>query len=100
MWKFDLSDKAPAKWGVDYLLFKSDHPITSAPEVGEHPRNGFMVYFGGGKYIEGTDIGDKTRRAIYGVWDQYLDKDKAADKVILTQLRKLTAPRVKLADLT
>lgn len=100
MWKFDLSDKAPAKWAVDYLLFKSDHPITSAPEVGEHPRNGFMVYFGGGKYIEGTDVGDTTKRAIYGVWDQYLDPNNAGDKAKLTELRKLTAARVALSELT
>lgn len=100
MWKFDLSGSNASSWGVDYLLFKSDHPITSAPEVGEHPRNGFMVYFGGGKYLEGSDIGDKTKRAIYGVWDQYLDPNLAADKATLVELRKLAAPRVKLSDLT
>jgi type IV pilus assembly protein PilY1 len=100
MWKFNLSDKSPAKWGIDYLLFKSDHPITSAPEVGEHPRNGFMVYFGGGKYIEGADVGDATKRAIYGVWDQYLDPNNAEDKAKMTELAKLLGPRVALSELT
>lgn len=51
-------------------------PITTRPQVGRHPTkaNGFMVYFGTGKYIEGPDIDAKptgqTTQTFYGVWDE------------------------------
>ncbi|MGH8534349.1 MAG: PilC/PilY family type IV pilus protein [Gammaproteobacteria bacterium] len=46
------------------------------PFAGRHPTkaNGFMVYFGTGKYIEGPDIDAKptgqTTQTFYGVWDE------------------------------
>ncbi|HEU4777438.1 MAG TPA: PilC/PilY family type IV pilus protein [Telluria sp.] len=96
VWKFDLSDSSPAQWKVDYKLFKADHPITSAVEVGEHPKDGFMVYVGTGKYLEGTDIADKTKRAVYGIQDKtWGSGDIAAHK----ELQKLTAARVALSEL-
>ncbi len=51
-------------------------PITTRPQVGRHPTKaeGFMVYFGTGKYIEGPDIDAKptgqTTQTFYGVWDE------------------------------
>jgi type IV pilus assembly protein PilY1 len=50
-------------------------PITSPPEIGMHPdgENGYMVYFGTGKYVE---TGDKTPssspiHSFYGIWDKH-----------------------------
>ena len=57
------------------LLRGARQPITLRPEVGSHPDglNGFMVYFGTGKYME---IGDNSItppqqvQTFYGIWDQ------------------------------
>jgi type IV pilus assembly protein PilY1 len=70
MWKFDLSDANPNKWKVAYKLFKAPQPITAAPDAGEHPKGGYMVYFGTGKYIEPGDVGSAPGNAMYGIWDK------------------------------
>jgi type IV pilus assembly protein PilY1 len=70
MWKFDLSDANPNKWKVAYKLFKAPQPITAAPDAGEHPKGGYMVYFGTGKYVEPSDVGSTPGNAMYGIWDQ------------------------------
>lgn len=87
MWKFDVTSNDAADWKVAYTqsgnpkpLFTtaggSDQPITTRPVLTSHPegRDGFMVYFGTGKYIETTDndpTGAKTQ-AFYGIWDKNL----------------------------
>jgi len=68
LWKFDLSDSDPANW--DFVkVFETEaedpdnpgqtvtQPITVRPQVGPHPagQDGFMVYFGTGKYIGSVD---------------------------------------------
>lgn len=82
MWKFDVTDANPNNWGPAWSsgspdpLFttKNDQPITSQPQATFHPDNlqGFMVYFGTGKYLEETDnIGSgQTTQAFYGIWDK------------------------------
>ena len=86
MWKFDVRDSSPANWFVvtdgtnpEPLFTATDaggvpQPITVRPEVSEHPdgKDGYMVYFGTGKYIES---GDNTSagaqvNTFYGIWDQ------------------------------
>lgn len=69
LWKFDLSDANPNQWKVEYKLFQAPQPITSAPDAGEHPKGGFMVYFGTGKYVEPSDVGSAPGNAMYGIWD-------------------------------
>jgi type IV pilus assembly protein PilY1 len=69
LWKFDLSSSDPQQWSVAYKLFNAGQPITSAPEAGEHPKGGYMVYFGTGKYLEQSDIASAPGNAIYGIWD-------------------------------
>ena len=70
MWKFDLSASNPKDWTVSYRLFKAPEPITTAPDAGEHPMGGFLVFFGTGKYVESSDITSKPTNAMYGVWDK------------------------------
>jgi type IV pilus assembly protein PilY1 len=70
MWKFDLSSGTPADWKVEYKLFQAAQPITAAPDVGEHPNGGFMVYFGTGKYLEAGDVSSTPGNAMYGIWDK------------------------------
>ena len=68
LWKFDLSHKNPQQWSVS-KLFKAPQPITSAPDAGEHPKGGYLVFFGTGKYLESGDVGSAPGNAMYGVWD-------------------------------
>ena len=70
MWKFDLSSSNPAQWKVDYKLFQAGQPITGAPDAGEHPNGGFMVYFGTGKYLEPSDVASAPGNTMYGIWDK------------------------------
>ena len=91
MWKFDVSDSLVSKWDVAYNsggatktplpIFTAvspsgqPQPITTRPTVTKHPDgslDGFMVYFGTGKYLETTDslsTGQETQ-TFYGVWDK------------------------------
>ncbi|MFQ5635978.1 MAG: pilus assembly protein, partial [Gammaproteobacteria bacterium] len=78
LWKFDLTDTNPANWSVSggKPLFQTDNssgkrlPIVTAPEVGNHPVSGFMVYVGTGELFTVADSQDKTLQAVYGVWDK------------------------------
>ncbi len=88
LWKFDLRDSSPANWRVAQasgptpqpLFTATDaagvpQPITVRPEVGNHPDglNGFLVYFGTGKYLETGDNSTAPPQQVqsfYGIWDQ------------------------------
>lgn len=88
LWKFDVQSVNPTNWTVAQfggptpqpLFVATDasgvrQPITLRPEVGSHPDglNGYMVYFGTGKYME---VGDNSItppqqvQTFYGIWDQ------------------------------
>lgn len=89
LWKFDVSNADPAKWGVATLFAAKDalgaaQPITSKPAVAKatstDQKSGYMVYFGTGKYFESGDhAGSATSQVqtFYGIWDQ-CDKTNAA----------------------
>lgn len=95
MWKIDVRASTGAtpenSWGsfftgassADRPLFQATdgttattviQPITERPEITRHPDrlSGFMVYFGTGKYIEGTDATATASpiRTFYGIWDE------------------------------
>lgn len=89
LWKFDIRDKDPTKWTIQYddedgnaaPIFVATNsagarqPITSRPEVIRGPRGvGMMVLFGTGKYFENGDkIADKSDSQVqsyYGIWDR------------------------------
>ena len=70
MWKFDMSSDTPSQWKVAYKLFNAGKPITSAPDAGEHPKGGYMVYFGTGKYLETSDVTSTPQNSFYGIWDK------------------------------
>ncbi len=87
MWKFDVTATNPNSWDVAYktgatpkAIFTtsggSAQPITTRPQVSAHPtgQDGYMVYFGTGKYLE-TGDNDPTgasTQAFYAVWDKHL----------------------------
>ena len=83
MWKMDVTSSSVASWDFDYYsggdplpLFTTEagQPITSQPQAALHPDNlqGFMIYFGTGKYIEIDDNESyfQDTQAFYGIWDK------------------------------
>ena len=72
MWKFDLSSAVVSDWQYA-KLFKADsgQAITGSVTVGNHPANkdGRLVYFGTGKYLEQTDLTSTTTESFYAVLD-------------------------------
>lgn len=84
MWKFDVRDPNPSNWKVAYAeagkpvpLFTAKNtsgatqPITTRPDVGEHPAHlgGFIVYFGTGQYLGDSDVTTTSTQTFYGIWD-------------------------------
>jgi type IV pilus assembly protein PilY1 len=83
VWKVDVKDKSPANWKLMYgttpLFTAKDAagnvlPITTRPEVGRNTAtgSGYMVYFGTGKYIEGSDSSRvaQNTQTVFGIWDK------------------------------
>jgi type IV pilus assembly protein PilY1 len=84
MWKFDLTSDDSANWDVAYYesgtpmpLFKAvGQPITTRPDVMYHcEKDGYLVLFGTGKYLEDWDLSDTSSQAVYGIWDYGDDAD-------------------------
>lgn len=83
MWKFDVTATNPNSWDSAYtstgkpkplftaMMGTTPQPITTRPEVGQHPQGGYLVYFGTGKYIETGDNATTgaTTQTFYGIWD-------------------------------
>jgi len=80
LWKFNVRSANKNSWDVAFKsganpvpLFTagSGKPITSRPDVGLHPSgNGYLVYFGTGKLLEGSDRNSTGTQTFYGIWDQ------------------------------
>jgi type IV pilus assembly protein PilY1 len=76
MWKFDLTTDASATVAFSNTpLYKAVvgsvvQPITSAPEILDHPKGGYLIMFGTGKYIEGADLGTLDQQSFYSIWDK------------------------------
>ena len=85
LWKFDVSAAATTSWASAYLtagvpvpLFTAydaagvAQPITAPLEIARHPRGGYMVFFGTGKFFETGDniVGSTPQvQTFYGIWD-------------------------------
>jgi type IV pilus assembly protein PilY1 len=83
LWKFDLTSTDVGDWEVAYEkdddgvpLFSAldangnPQPITAKPDVMFHPeRHGYIVCFGTGKFLGGSDFDDASLQTIYGIWD-------------------------------
>lgn len=77
LWKFDVSDPDPTKWGVAYngqpFFVATDaagkrQPITSRPIVGA-PDGPVKILFGTGKFLEPNDKTDLSTQTFYGLTD-------------------------------
>lgn len=79
VWKFDLSG-ARNTWDNNSRRLKlfqalsgtTPQPITSPLEIGPPPagQSGYMIYFGTGKYLGNTDIGNLATQTVYGLLDK------------------------------
>lgn len=102
LWRFDLSDKDPAKWKI-HTEDEGDasgntpapaftaknaanerQPITSVPRAATHPFGGIYVVFGTGKFFEYQDQTNVEMQSVYGIWLKPNDKHP----VKLTDLQK------------
>ena len=101
MWKFDLTNFDPdstdpsntAGVVVTKLYDGSpDQPITTAPEIGEHPNGGYMVYFATGNATSLADAADTNypAQAVYGVWDQGSGSTIVKTQLVEQTLKKAT----------
>lgn len=88
LWKFDVSASNATSWDVAFKskgkpapLFTACaaatctstnvQPITTRVTVGLGPdRQGYMINFGTGKYLESTDVNDTSTQSLYGIWDK------------------------------
>jgi type IV pilus assembly protein PilY1 len=86
LWRFDLTSSNPAQWKVSFAgspLFTASsptgtprerQPITSQPAFNfRSGGQGYMVYFGTGKYLETTDneTVNQPTQTFYGIWDKW-----------------------------
>jgi type IV pilus assembly protein PilY1 len=75
LWKFDLSSSNRADWAVGNSgnrLFTAGttKPITSAPDVTRHPKGGYLVAFGTGRYFDDNDNTNFNGQSLYAIWDK------------------------------
>ncbi len=89
VWKIDVSSSNKSQWGTAFkqgstpkpLFVAKDssgvvQPIMALTEVGKHKTgNGFMIYFGTGKYFEDGDNdpagpAGTQLQTFYGIWDK------------------------------
>ncbi|MDT8427359.1 MAG: PilC/PilY family type IV pilus protein [Pseudomonadales bacterium] len=98
LWKFNVTSNNAGQWDVAYKqgsvpipLFTTENnqPISTQPQISLHPdgEEGFMVYFGTGKYLE---VGDNSSsgqatQSFYGIWDKNLSSLTVFDSSDLLQ---------------
>ncbi len=87
MWKFDLTSTTASSWKSSfgtvatpiplYTACKADpctatnrQPITSSPEVGGHPDEGNVLYFGTGQYFATGDNAASGTQTFYAIRDR------------------------------
>lgn len=73
LWRFDLSSSDASKWSVSLAFYSANQgvrPITVMPRLFADPiSSNFMVVFGTGKYLGGSDNTTSDTQYIYGIRD-------------------------------
>lgn len=99
LWKFDVGDTSPTAWKVAYGTVAAPKPlfasasgqaITARPDVTRHPKGGFMVTVGSGRYVDVNDNAAGSTQAMYGIWDN-------GSEVALSDLQVQTVARTATA---
>ncbi|MGI4847914.1 MAG: pilus assembly protein, partial [Janthinobacterium lividum] len=122
MWKFDLTDAAPASWAPAFGTVAAPLPfytakdssgtvqkITSAPDALINPAGGIVLNFGTGSYVTTADKTNTSKGTVYGLRDvgvaidstsranlqaQVISVGTASDGVSVTSYRTVTANTV------
>jgi type IV pilus assembly protein PilY1 len=96
LWKFDIGSTSRDSWTIGFAgapLFQARfprgssvpaivQPITSAPDVTRHPRGGYLVAFGTGRYFAVADNLNTEPQSVYAIWDK-----PAAGTVVRSDVR-------------
>lgn len=74
LWKFNLGSSTPASWGLGnggspLFTTGTNQAITGTPDVTRHPKGGYLVGFGTGRYLSTGDTTSTEDQAIYAIWD-------------------------------
>ncbi|MCU6435650.1 hypothetical protein LPB67_17880 [Undibacterium sp. Jales W-56] len=84
LWKFGFVDPPPASQTTlsyqnpvtlfitnkDATNTKNIQPIAQKPHIQVHPKGGYLVSFGTGKFVENADKTSTDIQSIYGIWDK------------------------------
>ena len=90
LWKFDLTSTDPANWAVGnggLALYDAgaSKPITSTPDVTRHPKGGYLIGFGTGRYMADNDNSNTNTQSLYGVWDNLSNDGTVAQSQLQQQ---------------
>lgn len=98
LWKFDISSATAANWNIPYTLLTAPAPLfkaaagqafTARPDVTRHPKGGYMVNLGTGRYMDVLDNTTTDGQTIYGIWDNgatVLSADLQTQSIVSTGL--------------
>jgi type IV pilus assembly protein PilY1 len=111
VWAFDLSNSNVSQWASDYgsgnnpqPLFSAEisgvaQPITSDLKVKTHPSSeGFLIYFGTGKYLGKSDLTDTSQQTFYAIWDRMGNSSNGFNRTRLLE-QTVTAHSTASTDL-
>lgn len=75
LWKFDLRYSNSSQWKLVKMFTAKTAggkpvPIVQQPVLTSHPKGGYIITFGTGKYYELADLNDKEKHTLYGIWDK------------------------------
>ncbi|MCS4533908.1 PilC family type IV pilus tip adhesin [Neisseria montereyensis] len=77
MYRFDLRGK-PTSWKVTRIFTgDSKQPITAAPAVSRRGVNKYVVIFGTGSDVYQSDLDNKDRQAVYGIFEDLTYNENA-----------------------
>jgi type IV pilus assembly protein PilY1 len=102
LWKFNLSSFNPNSWSVGNQgepLFSAgtSKPITGALDVAPHPRGGYLIGFGTGRYLAASDHSTSTSgQSVYAIRDSLSDSGTTLTLAQLQQQSILPASATRL----
>lgn len=118
LWKFDVSSSSTNSWGITFTSKGKPAPLFTACGVAANPcpaanaqsitsrvtvglgpeRQGYMINFGTGRYLESTDVNDLSTQTLYGIWDKNDGKTTVTDRSELLQQTILFEGNYTLQD--
>ena len=85
LWRYKYSG---SNWGSPQMIFDAGRPITIKPAIGKSPvngKNGVMILFGTGRYLDETDTNTTEEETFYGIWDYNFGNNTIAKTDLVEQ---------------